>query len=90
MAPALPPDVRTVIPEDNLMPVSDSPPGLEPMLLEVQLSRMARRVLLGYWAQDQLLLPVTEWLDFIQVAYEGTGSRISGKIQPAGTAFSFD
>jgi hypothetical protein len=60
------------------------------MLLEVQLSRLTRRVVLGYWAADQLLLPLPHWLDYIEVAHHDTGSRITGEIQPARTPFVFD
>jgi hypothetical protein len=88
--PALPPEVRTIIPETSLMPASDSIPGLEPALFEVQLSRLARRVLRGYWVESQLLLPLADWLDFAQVAHDGVGPRITGRMEPSKTAFVID
>jgi hypothetical protein len=88
--PALLPEVRTVIPEANLMQGSDSVPGLEPTLLEVQLSRLARRILRGYWVEDQLLLPLADWLDFTQIAHGGSGSRLNGRLEPSRTRFAID
>lgn len=72
------------------MPASDSVPGLEPMLLEVQLSRLARRVLRGYWLENELLLPLADWLDFAQVAHQGSGSRIRGRMEPSRTPFEIE
>ncbi|HYF38458.1 MAG TPA: hypothetical protein VD930_02135, partial [Gemmatimonadales bacterium] len=74
----------------NLMPSSDSMAGMESALFEVQLGRLARRVLRGYWAEDRLLLHLTDWLDFVQLAYQRSGSRITGRIQPAKTPFVID
>jgi hypothetical protein len=89
-APALPAEVRTTIPETSLMPAADSIPGLEPTLLEVQLSRLARRVLRAYWIEDQPLLALGEWLDFAQVAHDGSGPRITGRLEPSKTPFAID
>jgi hypothetical protein len=60
------------------------------MLLEVQLSRLARRILQGYWVEEQLLLPLADWLDFAQVAHEGVGPRINGRMEPSRTPFAID
>jgi hypothetical protein len=89
-APALSPDIQTAIPE----PVAESSPvavdGVEGALLEVQLSRLARRVFKTYWAGDELLLPVASWLEFAELGHEVAGPRISGKLEPAGTPFMLD
>jgi hypothetical protein len=82
--------VRTIIPDTSLMPATDSIPGLESVLLEVQLSRFARRVLKGYWVEGQLLLPLADWLEFAQVGHDGSGSRITGRMEPSNIPFAID
>jgi hypothetical protein len=88
--PALPDEVETAIPEPAVEPAPTLAGGLEPALLEVQLGRLARRVLKAYWAGDQLLLPVPAWLQFAEVRHEVAGSGIRGRMEPAGTTFVLD
>jgi hypothetical protein len=88
-APALPPDVQTAIPEEELLPGLGGGPS-EVALLEVQLGRLARRILKTYWNRDQLQLPLAAWLDLAEVSHEGAGSRITGRLQPSRTTFVVD
>lgn len=88
--PALPPDVQTAIPEEAVPPGPDGGPVADAALLEVQLGRLARRILKTYWSGDQLLLPLAAWLDLAEVRHEVAGPRITGRLQPSRTPFVVD
>ena len=89
-APALPPDVQTAIPQDAAAPGPDGEPGTDAALLEIQLGRVARRILKTYWNGGQLLLPLARWLDLAEVGHEVAGTRITGRLQPSRTSFVID
>jgi hypothetical protein len=89
-APALAPDVQTAIPEEETLSEPSGGPATDAALLEVQLGRLARRILKTYWNGDQLLLPLAAWLDLAEVRHEVAGSRITGRLQPSRTPFVID
>jgi hypothetical protein len=89
-APALAPDVQTEIPEEETLSEPSGGPAADAALLEVQLGRLARRILKTYWNGDQLLLPLAAWLDLAEVRHEVVGSRITGRLQPSRTPFVID
>jgi hypothetical protein len=89
-APVLSSGFQTVIPELDSEPAMPALPGEEGTLLEIQLSRLARRILKAYWLGDQLLLPLAAWLEFAEVRHQVVGGRITGRVEPGMTSFSID
>ena len=87
---ALPPDVQTAIPEDAAAPEPDIAADGDAALIEVQLGRLARRVMKTYWSGSRLLLPLDAWLDFAEVSHHVDSLRISGRVLPAGSPFAVD
>ena len=95
--PALPSGVETAIPEEAPASpeeaLATSPglrPGAEPALLEIQLGRLARRVLKTYWNGGEVMIPLAAWLDFAEVSHAVAGSRITGRLQPSRVTFAVD
>lgn len=88
IAPALPPEVETAIPAD----AAPTPGDLEgeAALLEVQLGRLARRVLKVYAVEDQILLPLAAWLHLAEIQHTVAGSRVTGRLQPTRTPIVVD
>ena len=89
-AAALPPDVQTAIPEDAPAPEPDIAADADAALIEVQLGRLARRVMKTYWSDGRLLLPLDAWLNFAEVSHHVDSLRISGRVLPAGSPFAVD
>jgi hypothetical protein len=89
-AAALPPDVQTAIPVENVLPGPRGSSNTEVALLEVQLGRLTRRVMKTYGSGDQLLLPLAAWLELAEVSHDVAGRRITGRLQPAHTTFVID
>ncbi|MEP7227586.1 MAG: hypothetical protein ABI785_09520 [Gemmatimonadales bacterium] len=88
--PALPPGVQTAIPEPASEPANPAVPETEGALLEIQLSRVARRILKAYWLGDNLLLPLAAWLEFAEVRHQVIGGRITGRTEPGMVSFTID
>ncbi len=59
-------------------------------LLEVQLGRLARRVIKTYIIQDRLLLPLAAWLELAEVQHTVTARRITGRLLPDKTPIVID
>ena len=59
-------------------------------LLEVQLGRLARRVLKTYAVDDKILLPLAAWLQLAEIQHAVEGLRVTGRLQPAQTPFVVD
>ncbi len=89
-AASLLPGIETAIPEVDAAPPSESIAGADAVLLEVQLGRLARRVLKGYWTGEDVLLPVAAWLDFAEVRHETAGARVRGRLEPDRIRFQVD
>lgn len=87
-AAALPPDVQTAIPTDAGLPPATPEGGAA--LLEVQLGRLARRVLKTYAVDDKILLPLAAWLQLAEIQHAVEGLRVTGRLQPAQTPFVVD
>jgi hypothetical protein len=95
VTPALPPGVETAIPEEapsrpEVSPSPDLHAGAEAALLEIQLGRIARRVLKTYWNGDEVMIPLAAWLDFAEVSHEVAGARVIGRLQPSRVTFVVD
>jgi hypothetical protein len=86
----LPADVQTTIPDPDDIPAGEQVAGAEPVLLEVQLGRLARRVLKGYWVSGDVLLPVHDWLDLAEVRHEATDRRVMGSLEPGRVRFTLE
>ncbi len=89
VTPALPLGVETAIPEEAL-PAPDVSGGVGPALLEMQLARIARRVLKTQWSGDEVMIPLAAWLDFAEVSYEAAGTHLTGRLQPTRVTFVVD
>ncbi|MFL5496680.1 MAG: hypothetical protein ACJ8DC_20050, partial [Gemmatimonadales bacterium] len=87
--PALPSDVQTAIPEDGFQDHGEAP-AADVALLEIQLGRLARRIVKTYVSGDQLLLPLVTWLDLAEVGHEVAGPRVRGRLQPSRISFVID
>ena len=87
-AAALPPEVQTAIPTDAGPAPATSEGGAA--LLEVQLGRLARRVLKAYAVDDQVLLPLAAWLQLAEIQHAVEGLRVTGRLQPDRTPFVVD
>ena len=97
ITPALPRGVETAIPEEAPPSPDESlttSPGLradaEPALLEIQLGRIARRVLKTYWNGGEVMIPLAAWLDFAEVSHGVAGARVTGRLQPSRVTFMVD
>ena len=86
--PALPADVVTVIPAGDDRSASASHEGAS--LLEVQVGRLARRVLKVYAVGDRLLVPLSAWLHLVEIRHEVRGARITGRLEPSGRPYVVD
>jgi hypothetical protein len=91
VTPKLPPGVETAIP-DEALPSSpaDALAAAEPMLLEMQLGRLARRVLRTYRTGQDVMIPLAAWLDFAEVSHDAAGTRVTGRLQPSSVTFAVD
>jgi hypothetical protein len=97
ITPGLPSGVETAIPEEAPASPEEAlatSPGLragaEPALLEIQLGRIARRVLKTYWNGGEVMIPLAAWLDFAEVSHAVAGARVTGRLQPSRVTFVVD
>jgi hypothetical protein len=87
-AAALPPEVQTAIPAEPAR--EQAAQDAAAALLEVQLGRLARRVLKTRTVDGKLLLPLAAWMQLAEIQHTVRGSRITGRLQPARTPIVID
>jgi hypothetical protein len=87
---ALPPGYQTSIPDAPLVTEPLRSPVGTPGLYELQLGRLARRVVRVYESETGVLLPIAEFLELAEIGHQGGAGALSGRLEPDGQRFRFD
>jgi hypothetical protein len=86
---ALPTEVRTEIPEQAPDTAEHTGPG-ERGLFELQLGRVAHRVIRAYRINGHTLLSASAFLDLAEVRHAAASGRITGRVEPGAVELVLD
>lgn len=88
--PALPPDYQTAIPETRFAPEPERSGAGNAGLYELQLGRLARRVVKVRQPDGNLLIPIGAFLELAEIKHQVAGGTVSGRLEPNGERFSIN
>jgi hypothetical protein len=88
--PALPADYQTAIPETMFAPDPERSAAGNAGLYELQLGRLARRVVKVRQPDGNLLVPAGAFLALAEIKHQAAGGVVSGRLEPEGERFSIN